>query len=685
VFLIPILTHNLISIKDLCDLGITVSFDQGAMVMEMDGVQIMRIVTNGDVWTCNFEELCDKILAVMTTEEKQFMWWLRAKRAMVTTRSSLKEKEKVIVKEEDDQLIEDDMVRSGWLVNTTSSLKEKEKVIVEEEDDQLEEDDMVRSESRSKLIRLWHLRLGHRSENLIVKDVNSGMLNIGIEKLSQKDLPVNKCACCMKAKSHKLPRSARPVLKTTMVIQKKVTNPSYDPTNTKQQGFGPGIISTDSCGPYTVPSLLSNYVGNHNFMLMDSKKVFTYGYVNKDAETTTRNLKHLLDVELKKLDIKITRYHSDGAKELSGNEITNILNERGIEKTTSTPYSAQENSYIERHFRTEVEATVAMMMYARFLPKSLWFLAKECYTYVYNMLPTQTARGIMSPHKFITGLTPELASLRIFGSKSWVNIPLSKRQKDFKSRALTGYFVGYSAVHSGAFKVWIPEYNRVIISRDVRFDEEIPQGTIDFNKDDYWLEIRQFGHLLTGKPRQVEDFNYLIGEIFYDPEMETYYKVLNVIVYRGDIVAGYAKYVPDKVDQDNAQLAQMHVANVEQLLCPIEGEPLTMKCSAGFQEGEQYSPVDGEKEVGTLTESHGLKRRDICADRTPQNLLYQRRIEDSMDLPVVEDKDLGMSYAYVTTYINELAIPDPMTYREAVEGSYKEQWLLAIAEENEYT
>jgi histone deacetylase 1/2 len=108
-----------------------------------------------------------------------------------------------------------------------------------------------------------------------------------------------------------------------------------------------------------------------------------------------------------------------------------------------------------------------------------------------------------------------------------------------------------------------------------------------------------------------------------------------------------------------------------------------MKCSAGFQEGELYDLVDGKKDVGTPSESYGLERRDIYADRTSATLLYQRRIEDSMDLPVVEDKDLGMSYAYVTTYINELAIPDPMTYREAVEGSYKEQWLLAIAEELE--
>lgn len=54
-------------------------------------------------------------------------------------------------------------------------------------------------------------------------------------------------------------------------------------------------------------------------------------------------------------------------------------------------------------------------------------------------------------------------------------------------------------------------------------------------------------------------------------------------------MAGYAKYAPGKTDQYDTQLAQMHVANVEQLQCPIEGERhLSMKCTAEseFQEGK---------------------------------------------------------------------------------------------------
>ena len=456
VFLISELSHNLVSVMDLNDAGIKVTCENGTMTLYYKGDTVLSIKSRNRVWSCNFSELCDEILKRIPEAEKESYWWLQSKFALVNTRSKAKA-EKV-------------------------SEKTEQAVTVVDEDTLVEipNDDMKRSESRSKAIRLWHARLCHRSENMIVNEVNAGLLNIGMSKLSRNDLCSNICECCAKAKAHKQPRQARPVVKATMTIAKRVVNPAFKSEFTEQQGFGPGIVSTDSCGPYTVPSLHDGYVGNHNFMLMDSKMVFCYGYVNKTSETMVKNLKHLLDTEMKLLNLGVVRYHSDGAKELSGKEMKEFLDSRGITQTISTPYTAQENAYIERHFGMEQEATTAMMMYARFLPKSLWFHAKQCYTYVYALLPTQTARGRMSPTEYLTGVTPNLEHLRVFGSKAFVNIPLSKRHKDFKDRAITGYMVGYSKVMRGAYKIWIPEWNRVIVSRDVRFDEAIPQGIIDF-------------------------------------------------------------------------------------------------------------------------------------------------------------------------------------------------------------
>jgi len=683
VFLIPVLTHNLISVRDLNDIGIKVTFEDGTMTLEYGEMVIMATQSVDRVWTCDFKELCDKILAVMPEDEITKRWWLQQRHALVSTRSKAK-------------------------VIAATPVEE----IASEVDDS-----MVRSEYRSKQLRLWHLRLCHRSEIMIINEVNSGKLNIGIPKLSRKDLSPNPCECCAKAKSHKMPRKARPVVQSNMVIKRKVPNPEYKSDNDRQQGFGPGIISTDSCGPYTVPSLFHGYVGNQNFMLMDSKKVFTYGYVNKTAETMLSNLKHLLDVELKLLGLDVVRYHSDGAKELSGNEIKHFLAERGIKQTISTPYTAQENAFIERHFGMEQEATVAMMMFARFLPKSLWYLAKECYTYVFSLLPTQTARGRMSPEEFIEGILPCLDHLRIWGAKAFVNIPLSKRHKDFKDRAITGYMVGYSKIHRGAYKIWIPEWNRPIVCRDVKIDEAIPQGAIDFSEDTYWLEARQYGNRVSGKPRDKYDFEYLIGIVFYDPETEEHYKVLNITLHRNNIVAGYARWIPNQDVQDDTEVGQMHVANVEQLLCPInDATAEALQCtSEGYnplesektelsetatQDG-QRSLVDGGKSTGTPVGAHGVTRRGLLVDEPPtdaqnfqtrgepisskfsQQGMPERSIENMIDLPVSGDAGTQVSYAYATTFINECSTVDeePKSYREAVSGKYKKEWLLAIASE----
>jgi hypothetical protein len=256
VFLLPMLSHNLISVRDLNDLGIKVTFEEGTMSLEYQGVIVLSTRSVDRVWKCDFMELCNKILALMPEGERTEKWWLYQNHALVSTRSKSK-------------------------VLTVTPLETD----VEDKAEDTIENNMRKSHSRSQAIRLWHQRLCHRSEIMIVNEVNAGKLSIGIPQLSRKDVSPNPCECCLKAKSHKLPRQARPVVKATMTIAKKVVNPAFKSDSTEQQGFGPGIVSTDSCGPYTVPSLHDNFVGNQNFMLMDSKLVFCYGYVNKTAET----------------------------------------------------------------------------------------------------------------------------------------------------------------------------------------------------------------------------------------------------------------------------------------------------------------------------------------------------------------------------------------------------------------
>ena len=63
------------------------------------------------------------------------------------------------------------------------------------------------------------------------------------------------------------------------------------------------------------------------------------------------------------------------------------------------------------------------------------------------------------------------SGFKVFGCPTYVHIPNEERSKlDAKSRQFI--FLGYQKVVKG-FKLWDPKANKVVISRDVVFDEKV--------------------------------------------------------------------------------------------------------------------------------------------------------------------------------------------------------------------
>ena len=69
-----------------------------------------------------------------------------------------------------------------------------------------------------------------------------------------------------------------------------------------------------------------------------------------------------------------------------------------------------------------------------------------------------------------TGKKPEVSHPKIFGCPVHVHIPKEKRTK-LDPSGKKGIFVGYCEV-SKAFRIYIPRFHHIEISRDVTFDEE---------------------------------------------------------------------------------------------------------------------------------------------------------------------------------------------------------------------
>ena len=69
-----------------------------------------------------------------------------------------------------------------------------------------------------------------------------------------------------------------------------------------------------------------------------------------------------------------------------------------------------------------------------------------------------------------SGENPEVSYLKIFGCPVYIHIPKEKRTK-IDPLGKKGLFVGYSE-QSKAYRIYIPGYCQIELSRDVTFDED---------------------------------------------------------------------------------------------------------------------------------------------------------------------------------------------------------------------
>ncbi len=69
--------------------------------------------------------------------------------------------------------------------------------------------------------------------------------------------------------------------------------------------------------------------------------------------------------------------------------------------------------------------------------------------------------------------------MHVFGSKCWYVLP-KKQVKKLDARAREGMFVGYSE-NSKGYKVWDAITGKMLVSRDVRFDESNEEVTVGYD------------------------------------------------------------------------------------------------------------------------------------------------------------------------------------------------------------
>ncbi|KAG8499034.1 hypothetical protein CXB51_005442 [Gossypium anomalum] len=287
--------------------------------------------------------------------------------------------------------------------------------------------------SDDDITKLWHMRPGHMSENGMTELSKRGLLGgQGICKL-------NFCEHCVFGKQKRV-RFTRGIHNAKRTLE---------------------YIHFDLWGPSRVPSR-----GGANYMLtfIDdfSRKVWAFCLKQKsDVFFAFKSRKIMIEKQTGK-QIKYLR--TDNGLEFCSDEFNRLCKSEGIIRHLTVRHTPQQNGVAERMNRTIMEKVRCMLSNVN-LPKSFWAEATSTACFLINRSPS-IAIEKKTPQEVWSGNPANYSDLKIFGCPAYAHVDNGK----LEPRSIKCVFLGYKAGVKG-YKLWCPENRKVVISRDVVFDE----------------------------------------------------------------------------------------------------------------------------------------------------------------------------------------------------------------------
>jgi hypothetical protein len=286
---------------------------------------------------------------------------------------------------------------------------------------------------------LWHNRYAHLSIKGL-KILSSKKMVKGLPELKEIE---GKCTDCLTGKQH---REIIPKLAKWRASQKLE------------------LVHSDICGPINPKS----NGGNRYFITFTddySRKTWTYFLQDKSsAFEVFKKFKSLVEKE-SGCEIKCLR--TDRGGEFTSTMFNDFCSSQGVKRQLTTAYTPQQNGVSERKNRTLLNM-VRSMISAMEVPKSFWPEAVKWATYVMNRSPTFAVKD-MTPEEAWSGSKPSVHHFRVFGCLAHVHVPDAHRKK-LDGKSIKCILLGVSE-ESKAYKLYDPVEKKIIVSRDVVFEE----------------------------------------------------------------------------------------------------------------------------------------------------------------------------------------------------------------------
>ena len=290
-------------------------------------------------------------------------------------------------------------------------------------------------------VRTWHKRLGHCSEESVVK-----IPGIVIDR--NKSTEGLKCDVCLQGKATRKPFPKKSETKTNDVLE---------------------LIHSDVGGPFKPTS--KGGARYYVTFLDDYSNYLHVALIKNKNEVFHEFCKFQTSVELFH-GKSIKALQTDNGGEYCSNEFETHLEKCGIKHRKTVPYTPQQAGKAERINLTLLNVVRCMIIESG-LSKTFWAEAMNTACFIRNLCPSSAIDGKV-PTEVWCGQNVainELCRLRVFGCQAWATVTEPARKK-LDPRAVECILIGYEGNVKG-FRLWDMKNQKLIVSRDVNFCENI--------------------------------------------------------------------------------------------------------------------------------------------------------------------------------------------------------------------
>ena len=288
-------------------------------------------------------------------------------------------------------------------------------------------------------LQQWHCRLGHIN-TVAIKNMFNRNLATGLNLANQNDFF---CEECKRGKMH---RSSH-----TAVNRRDAAKCDY--------------FHMDLCGPMNETGV----GGVRYFMLLkDESTCFRYVYFLSNKSEVLEKLKCFIFMIRNMTGERVKYMRCDNGKEFINKEVSTLLSNNGIMLEKISPYTPEQNGFIERDNRT-VQESARTMLLASSLKTFLWPEAVRTAVYILNR--TTSASQLKTPFESWFGVKPDLTHFKVFGTECMVYQPKQLGRKKWDAKAKKMLLVGYESTAKN-FRLYDSESRKIIVSCDVVFNEK---------------------------------------------------------------------------------------------------------------------------------------------------------------------------------------------------------------------